>query len=265
MFKFADAHSDYPMCLLIIVTPDSQKQAGAVYQVMAIWPLIGKDHYHIALEQLKLISGQRHILLLEGGEALGGNVGRLENFSALGVRYFGLTWNLENALGYGCMVSDKGLKPFGAECIMKANELEIPVDLSHAGGKTFWDALQYIKLPPMASHSNCKAVYNHPRNLSDDQIRAIVEREGFIGINFFSDFLSKKEARVEDIIRHILHVCELGGEDHVGFGSDFCGIERSPVDGSNGYALIAGKLVKELGASVAQKICYGNFERYILK
>ena len=101
--------------------------------------------------------------------------------------------------------------------------------MSHLNERGFWDICEHMDLPPVASHSNCRALCDVFRNLTDDQIRAVIEKKGFIGINFFSAFLAKgREATLDDVLAHIDHIAELGGIDVIGFGSDYDGISRWP-------------------------------------
>ena len=108
-------------------------------------------------------------------------------------------------------------------------KLGIYADVSHLNEAGFWDIVNHMELPPVASHSNAYELCNHPRNLKDDQIRAIIEKKGYIGINFYSNFLARgREAVLEDVFRHIDYIAQMGGIDVLGFGSDFDGIELWP-------------------------------------
>ncbi len=182
------------------------------------------------------IEGKVNFMLsIEGGEVFGTSLEKLHDFRKAGMRLCALTWNNENALGYPhCSNGHKSLKPFGREAVLEMNRLGIAVDVSHLGEGCFWDLIENNELPPMASHSCCRSICPVTRNLTDDQIRALIERKGWIGVNFYTRFLTLKEnSSIEDVIRHIDHIVELGGIDHVGFGSDFDGIESAPVDLNN--------------------------------
>ena len=105
------------------------------------------------------------------------------------------------------------------------------VDTSHLNEAGFWDIVNRTDVPPMASHSCCMSLCRHFRNLTDEQIRALIRGGGYIGVNFYPAFLSENgEADAARVAEHIDHICQLGGEDIVGFGSDFDGIEKSPRD-----------------------------------
>ena len=108
-------------------------------------------------------------------------------------------------------------------------ELKIGVDTSHLNEAGFWDLIDKHSQPPLASHSCAKKLRPHFRNLTDEQIREMVERGGWIGVNFYPWFLGNSEHAVaEDIVTHIDYMCQLGAHKHVGFGSDFDGIEYTP-------------------------------------
>ena len=105
------------------------------------------------------------------------------------------------------------------------------VDTSHLNEAGFWDILEKTDVPPLASHSCCKALCDHFRNLTDDQIRAMIDKGGYIGVNFYPAFLSADgKADAARVAEHIDHICQLGGAGIVGFGSDFDGIETTPSD-----------------------------------
>jgi len=167
----------------------------------------------------------------EGGEMLEGSLERFHEFQRkLRLRMIALTWNFENEIGHPAKEGPEGgLKPFGLD-LLKAMDAEgVLADVSHLNEAGFWDVCEHTALPPIASHSDCRWLCDVPRNLWKEQARAIIERGGFIGVNFFSDFLRQDGgATLEDAVRHVDALMELGGEDVVGFGSDFDGIDRWP-------------------------------------
>lgn len=171
------------------------------------------------------------ILSCEGGEMLVGSLDKLAEFDDdTRLRMIALTWNFENEIGYpGKGGSDKPLKPFGRELLTEMDRRGILADVSHLNDAGFWDVCERTKLPPIASHSDCRWLCGHSRNLTKDMVRAIIDRKGFIGINFYSYFLAEDgKATLDTVLRHIDEMCELGGEDVVGFGSDFDGIDVWP-------------------------------------
>lgn len=171
------------------------------------------------------------VLSCEGGEMLVGSLEKLAEFDDdTRLRMIALTWNHENEIAYpGKGGSDQPLKPFGRELIKEMDRRGILADVSHLNDAGFWDVCERAALPPIASHSDCRWLCGHSRNLTKDMVKAIIDRKGFIGVNFYSYFLNESgEATLEDVLRHIDALCELGAEDVIGFGSDFDGIERWP-------------------------------------
>ena len=171
------------------------------------------------------------VLSCEGGEMFEGSLERFDEFMARGrLRMVALTWNHENEIGYPAMGSeDRGLKPFGFDLVAAMDRSGVRSDVSHLNEAGFWDLMERAELAPIASHSDCRWLCDVPRNLTREQVRAIIDRGGFIGINFYSDFLrSDGPATLEDVLRHIDAICEMGGEHVLGFGSDFDGIESWP-------------------------------------
>ena len=182
---------------------------------------------------LEAEDGKVKILLsVEGGEIFEGKVERVREFYDRGVRMAALTWNNENEIASPAKEGGKaGIKPRGWEILREMAALRMAADTSHLNEAGFWDLIDKHSQPPMASHSCARKLCDHFRNLTDEQIRAMAKRGGWIGVNFYPVFLNgTKRATVRDICDHIDHICQLGGEKHVGFGSDFDGIEVAPVD-----------------------------------
>ena len=171
------------------------------------------------------------IISCEGGEMLEGSIARLEEFHRKArLRMIALTWNFENEIGHPAKLGPKpGLKPFGFELLRAMDALGILADTSHLNEAGFWDVCERAALPPIASHSDCRWLCDVPRNLTKEQVRALIDRGGFIGVNFYSCFLREDgRATLDDAVRHIDALCELGAEHIVGFGSDFDGIDAWP-------------------------------------
>lgn len=172
------------------------------------------------------------MLTLEGADALQGHVGYVETLFELGVRSLQMTWN------YGNWAADGVLEPRQAGLTLKGKELVkacartgMILDVSHLAERGFWEAAELYGKPFIASHANAYSVCKHPRNLTDEQIRALIDADGRIGITFVPYFVSQVDRpSIDHLLRHIEHVCALGGERHVMFGSDFDGIDRWIVD-----------------------------------
>jgi membrane dipeptidase len=160
---------------------------------------------------------------LQNSVAIGTDLQNLVLFHTLGVRQIQLTFNWRNWAGDGCTERvDAGLTNFGVELVRRMNELGIIVDVSHCGPKTTLDAIEVSELPILFSHTNCKAICDHPRNKTDDEIKALASIDGVIGISSFNWFVSDNPvSSIDDLLDHYDHAIELVGPEHVGIGSDF--------------------------------------------
>ncbi len=171
--------------------------------------------------------GRKSIMLgIENGLALDGHLDRLQHFSQRGIVYMTLCHNGDNDICDSARGNHthNGISPFGQQVVREMNRLGILVDLSHAGEKSFYDALEMSSQPIVCSHSSCRALCDHPRNLTDDQMRALAAKGGVMQITMYNGFLVKDgEATVLDALRHLEHAIEVMGIDHVGIGTDFDG------------------------------------------
>lgn len=163
------------------------------------------------------------ILHLEGGSPLEGGISQLRIFHRLGVRSMQLTWNLRNELGDGVRERDTGgrLTRFGVAVVEEMERLSMLIDLSHLSEAGFWHVMEVARGPVMVSHANCRSAFDHPRNLSDEQIRAIAERGGVVGVHFLPAYVDPDRPTVDRLVDHIDHICRLVGDDHVAIGPDF--------------------------------------------
>ena len=171
------------------------------------------------------------ILSFESAEMLGGRLDSFEVFRNLGVRVMQLSYNRRSPFAAGVMEPDAGgLTPLGRDALKEMNRLGVAVDLSHANPQTTADALELSTKPPIMTHAGCAAVHAHPRNKSDEQLRALAARGGVLGI-YDLPYLtaSPRQPTLEDYMAHLEHALTVAGEDHVGIGSDV-GIE--PFDTS---------------------------------
>jgi len=169
--------------------------------------------------------GKLAVLLgLEGLSPLGDDVEGLYALYQLGFRQISLTWNEQNAFGTGARGDvNRGLTELGKEAVRIIESLGIILDVSHANDRTFWDIYDVATKPIIASHSNARALCNVPRNITDEQIKAIGESNALVGINAFNEFIhvDRDKRTVDYLINHIEHIVELIGIDHVAFGFDF--------------------------------------------
>jgi len=170
------------------------------------------------------------LLALEGAEPLMGDLGVLRVFYKLGVRMMSFAWNYRTpfADGLNAARAESKLTDLGVKALDEMGRLGMIFDVSHLSDSCFWDVADVVKGPFVASHSNSKAVCEHPRNLTDDMIRALAEHGGVMGMNFAPAFVDKEKATVERLVDHIDHIVDLVGPDHVGLGSDYDGIGSTP-------------------------------------
>lgn len=183
------------------------------------------------LESLVTAGKIAAILSVEGGEVLEGEPAILEILYHLGVRSIGLTWNQRNQLADGVEESQTGggLTKLGVQVVNDMNNLGILIDVSHLSESSFWDVLKHSKQPVIASHSNCRGLCEHPRNLTDKQIKELAQQGGVICITFAPQFVTTHgPATLDQVVDHIDYACQLVGSRHVGIGSDFDGIEVTP-------------------------------------
>lgn len=244
---------------------------------------------------------------IEGGHSIENSLDQLEWFFEHGVRVLTLVWNNHLDWIRSCQAGagsnvPEGLSQFGRDVVRRMNELGMLVDVSHAGRRAFFDALETTSNPVIASHSNCKAVHEHQRNLDDEQLRALAQNGGVVGIVFCTAFLDsdaraednrlretdaykalagvndtyqwleqanflQREARplaLERVLDHVCHAVEIAGIDHVGLGSDFDGIQRTPRGLENAACymnLARGLLERGFALADLRKILGGNMRR----
>ncbi|MEW8986592.1 MAG: dipeptidase [Bacillus sp. (in: firmicutes)] len=174
----------------------------------------------------KLKPGQIGAMLtLEGVDAIGNDLTKLSILYQLGVKAVGLTWNTANLAADGALEPrGGGLSLFGKEVVHLNNQHQVLTDVSHLSERGFWDVMELAHYP-IASHSNSKALCNHPRNLTDEQAVAMFKRGGSVHVVYYPPFVKEDgNASIADLINHIDRFCALGGVRHIGLGSDFDGI-----------------------------------------
>lgn len=171
------------------------------------------------------------ILAVEGGEALTGDLAVLRILYRLGVRAMGLTWNQRNEVADGIWErhTGGGLTTFGRDVVVEMNRMGMIIDLAHIAEAGFWDVLRLSGDPVMVSHANSYALCPHPRNLRDEQIKALAAHGGLMGLTFAPEFISNGSAGLEQFLDHIDYVAGLAGIGCIGIGSDFDGIGETPL------------------------------------
>ena len=213
--------------------------------------------------------GLRSLMLaIENGYALGDDLSNVERFRKMGVVYLTLCHNGDNNICDSAVRTAHehgGLSDFGKEVIFEMNRTGMMIDLSHAGEQSFYDALDLSDIPPVCSHASSRALCNHPRNLSDDQLIALAGIGGVAQVTFYPGFLCEhpEEATIEDAVRHLMHMIEVAGIDHVGIGSDFDGDGGVPGLANAAELLNFTKRLMSEGLSIEdlRKVWGGNFLR----
>lgn len=158
---------------------------------------------------------------LEGIDALDGNIDMLDKYHKYNVKQLLLVYNKNNAAGGGCLDIDTGLTPYGKSIVKRMNQIGMIIDCSHTGIKTTLEIMEQSTHPVVFSHSNPAALVQHPRNITDEQIKACAQIKGVIGINGISIFLGCKKPQVSHLIEHIDYITQLVGPHHVGIGLDY--------------------------------------------
>jgi membrane dipeptidase len=273
------------------------QRGGVDAQMLSVWPdpsLTSMSYYARALQMIDsldvqlqrnpLTFGQARttaeiyqlaaegrfvgVIGVEGGHAIDDDIAKLIHLYDLGARYMTITWN--NSTSWATAAADpqsatKGLSPFGEQVIRTMDSLGIIIDVSHTGIKTIEDILAITTHPIIASHSGARALRNHYRNLTDDQIISIAQTGGVIGVVFYPPFLTTAPtADINTVIAHIDYIGNLVGIDHIAIGSDFDGIEVTPVgleDVSKMPALTLELLRRGYSVSDVKKILGENYLR----
>jgi len=164
---------------------------------------------------------------------MGTDAGRVDTFARMGVRVIQLTYNVSNQLGDGSMVPNgRGLTPFGHEVVERLNAARVMVDLSHSGRQICLDAVRASRQPISINHTGCRALVDLPRNKTDEELRLVAERGGFVGIYFMPFLDPSGHATAVDVVAHIEHALNVCGEDHVGIGTDG---GTTPIDDLESY------------------------------
>jgi len=217
------------------------------------------------------------VMHMEGVEAIKKDLDALGVLHQAGLRSLGPVWSRSNAFGHGVPFNfpdspdiGPGLTPAGEDLVRLCNELRIMVDLSHMNEKGFWDVVGLSTAPIVASHSGVWKLCRSPRNLTDDQLLAIRDSGGLVGINFSRGFLRRdgmpdKCTTVQEIVKHVEYVAEKIGGDHVGLGSDFDGtrVPQDLKDASGLPLLVNAMRERGIKGEALKKIAHGNWLRVL--
>ncbi len=204
------------------------------------------------------------ILTVEGGAVIEKDLSRVEALKKDGIRALTLTWNGENSIASGAL-EQGGLKDFGKQVINLLNENKIATDLSHLNRKSFFDAIEYAEFP-IATHSCCDFINPHNRNLTDSQIKLILQKGGIIGLCFYPLFLGEGDV-FENAYKHIYHMLELGCENNIAIGSDFDGaqMDKELFDTSMVPNLYEKLLKLGIDECILEKIFFNNAYNFFNK
>lgn len=205
------------------------------------------------------------LLAIEEGGAIDGSLEALRCLYELGVRAMTLTWSNRNDIADGINEEATGseLTLFGKQVVAEMNRLGMLVDVSHISTAGFWSVIETSSKPIIATHSNAKSLCSHPRNLNDEQIKALAQNGGLAGITFAGQFLEEdwRNACIESVYKHIDYMLNLiGNDDHIGFGSDFDGISHPPynIQGVQDYKPLIEYLSKYYSDETINKITHQN-------
>ena len=215
------------------------------------------------------VPGKANVLLtIEGGEAFEKGLQTVDAFALWGVRIAAIVWNNDNSFAFPALRGNEhGLTSAGRGLIKRMNQQHMGVDVSHLNAAGVRDALDVSQAPILASHSCCRALCEHPRNLTDMQLKAIFDMGGYVGVNFFPLFLhASQQADLDTVIDHVDHMAQLGGAEHIGMGSDFDGIETHPVGLEHAgcvYALFDRMRTRGFSAKDVENFAGENFRRYL--
>lgn len=257
-------------CFAIFIEPDlktEEKFQAVLDQITIFYNLL---HQYPQIKQMKswedfddLTDGEIGAMLtLEGVDAIGNDLNKLMILYELGVRSVGLTWNETNLAADGVgEPRGAGLTSFGRDIVQWNNKNHVLTDVSHLSEQAFWDVIELADYP-LASHSNAKAVHDHRRNLTDKQIQALFMKNGMIHVVFYPPFIAnKREVTIADVIKHIDHLCSLGGEKQIGFGSDFDGIDEHVMGLENAmkFPHLINELLKYYSEEQVKGFAFQNF------
>ncbi|MEJ9282063.1 dipeptidase [Ureibacillus thermosphaericus] len=255
--------------------PQEQKFQEALRQIEAFNKYVLKEPEMVHIKDWKQIDELEEgqigaVLSLEGCDAIDDDLEKLKIILDAGVKIVGLTWNYENKVGYGTSEdATKGIKPFGKKVIELLNERDIIIDVAHLNERGFYELLPLAK-KVIASHCNSRTLCDHPRNLTDEQVKMLVEKGGRIHVVFYPPFIEKekKTTTIEKLVEHIKYLANLVGVEHIGFGSDFDGMDPlsvSKLSNASEFPNIIERLRQEFTDDEVKLFSEEGFMNYIRK
>lgn len=246
--------------------PDNEKWQHALEQVDAFYNEVLTQENMVHIKNLKEVKQLKPhetgaVLTLEGSDAFGNDLMKLRTLIRLGVLSVGLVWNNANLVADGAgETRGAGLSNFGAEVIEVCNDNDVLIDVSHLNIPGFNDIIDKAARV-FASHSNARGIFDHPRNLTDEQIKKIIDRNGMVNIVFCPMFINEGALEIDDLFPHIDRIIKLGGADHIGIGSDFDGI-NTYVNGlrhAGEFQNLVNRLQERYGTEFTEKMTHRNF------
>lgn len=223
-----------------------------------------REHVRLCLSAADIHAAAREkktaaLISVEGMEKLGCSLEKLRKAYDKGVRIVHPVWNHDNALAGAAKDSGAGLTAAGRCFVTAAQRMGVVLDLSHLSERGFWDTMERIERPVLAGHSNARSVCDVPRNLTDDQFRALVQCGGAVGLNLYPPFLGEN-ADVESVLRHAEHFLALGGEKTLCLGGDFDGVDCLPagITGVESMETVYIAMARRFGEKTAEDIFYNN-------
>jgi microsomal dipeptidase-like Zn-dependent dipeptidase len=225
-------------------------------------------HTATELWQLKQEGKKGLMMGIENGYAIGKDLSLLQHFRDRGIVYMTLCHNGDNDICDSAKGENEhgGLSDFGYEVVKEMNDLGIVIDLSHASEKSFYDVLATSRVPVVCSHSSSRSLCDVPRNLTDEQMKALAEKGGVAQVTLYNGFLKKEgQATITDVMEHLEHMIEVMGIDHVGIGTDFDGDGGVPGCASASELINITRMLlrKNYDKESIAKIWGGNFLRVI--
>jgi microsomal dipeptidase-like Zn-dependent dipeptidase/gamma-glutamyl-gamma-aminobutyrate hydrolase PuuD len=273
LHKMTDGCQDATIMVAYLPQPTDQPKAYADHIFDQIEAITEKHRQHLAIASTPADlyankqDGRKSIMLgIENGHAIDGSLDNLRHFAQRGIVYMTLCHNGDNDICDSARGTQThgGLSRFGREVVEEMNRLGIMVDLSHAAESSFYDALELSTTPIVCSHSSCRVLCDHPRNLTDEQMRQLAAKGGVMQVTLYNGFLVKDgEATIEDAMRHLDHAISVMGIDHVGLGTDFDGDGgiRGLADSSELLNFTRHLLARRYSEQDIQRIWGGNFLR----